>query len=113
MFLNKFYMHPIIYIIIGIIIGFVTVRIFGSKKADGIGKISQERTSVKEENKDKIVAYLKEQGKARNNDIEKLLGVSDTTVTRYLDELEKEGIVEQIGSIGRGVEYIIKNGSQE
>jgi len=81
-------------------------RIFNSKKAEKIakiGSISQERTSAKQENKDKIVAYLKENHKARNNAIEELLGVSDTTTTGYLDELEKEGIVEQIGSIGRGV----------
>ena len=107
-------MHPIIYLIIGIIIGFLIARIFNSKKAEKIakiGSISQERTSAKQENKDKIVAYLKENHKARNNALEEFLGVSDTTTTtRYLDELEKEGIVEQIGSIGRGVEYKLKNG---
>ena len=106
-------MHPIIYIIIGIIIGFVIGRRFEGKKAEGIGKISQERTSAKQENKDKIVVYLKEHGKARNNDLERLLGVSDTTTTRYLDELEEEGLVEQIGATGRGVEYRIKNGPHE
>jgi len=29
-----------------------------------------------------------------NNDVEKSLGVSDATATRYLDELEKEKIIE-------------------
>lgn len=102
------HMHPILYILIGFIVGVVVGRSFESKKIKGIGKITQERTGAKQENKDKIVAYLKERNSARNNDIEKLLGVSDTTATRYFDELQKQGIVEQIGDVGRGVEYKLK-----
>jgi len=103
----------IITLFLGIIIGFTVSHLIKNKKLSGIAKISEDRTSAKEENKDKIVEYLKEHAKARNNDLERLLGVSDTTTTRYLDELEKEGIVEQIGSTGRGVEYKLKNGPHE
>jgi Fic family protein len=42
---------------------------------------------------------------ATNNDIEKLLGVSDATATRYLDELEKEGLIKQVGKTGNAVYY--------
>jgi len=43
--------------------------------------------------------------KATNNDIEELLGVSDATATRYLDELEKEGLIKQVGKTGNAVYY--------
>ncbi len=43
--------------------------------------------------------------KIRNNDVEKLLGVSDTTATRYLNELEKEQKIKQIGTVGHAVYY--------
>ncbi|MDP3880980.1 MAG: HTH domain-containing protein [bacterium] len=41
-----------------------------------------------------------------NNDLENELGVSDATATRYLEELERQGKIEQIGKTGRGVKYI-------
>lgn len=61
----------------------------------------------KEENKQKILAYFDnaQDNKVTNNDIEKLLGVSDATVTRYLDELEKQGFIRQVGKTGMGVYY--------
>ena len=46
------------------------------------------------------------QGKITNNEVEKLLGVSDSTVGRYLDELEEEGKIKQIGKTGHTVYYI-------
>lgn len=66
------------------------------------------RTKRKEENKGKILNLLETRNKIANNDVEKLLGVSDATATRYLDELEKEEKIEQIGKTGRGVEYVLK-----
>lgn len=43
-----------------------------------------------------------------NDDVEKELGVSDATATRYLDALEKQGRIEQIGEKGRFVKYRLK-----
>ena len=37
-----------------------------------------------------------------------LLGVSDTTAYRYLQELEQEGHIRQVGKEGRGVYYQLK-----
>ena len=65
----------------------------------------------KQENKEKILQELTlrgAQGKITNNDIEKLLNVSDATATRYLEELEKENKIEQIGKTGRSVYYQLK-----
>ena len=39
---------------------------------------------------------------------QKALGVSSRTAVRYLDELEKEGKVEQVGSIGHAVTYRLR-----
>ena len=40
-----------------------------------------------------------------NNEVEKLLHVSDATATRYLSTLEKEGKIKQSGKTGKGVSY--------
>jgi len=37
-----------------------------------------------------------------------LLEISRATAFRYLEELEQEGKIEQIGVTGRGVEYKLK-----
>lgn len=66
-----------------------------------------EKGRKKEENKGKILEMLKDKNKITNNDVEKMLGVSDATATRYLDELEKEGKIRQVGRRGRGVFYEI------
>ena len=43
--------------------------------------------------------------KITNDEVEKLLHVSDATATRYLDILEKEGKVKQDGKTGHSVFY--------
>ena len=59
-------------------------------------------------NKEKILAFFQTNETVTNSDIEKMLGVSDATATRYLSELERDGKIEQIGKTGRGVEYRMK-----
>lgn len=59
-------------------------------------------------NKHKILAFVQENGKIQNNDVEKLAGVSNATAERYLDELEKEGKLTQHGTIGQSVFYTAK-----
>lgn len=41
-----------------------------------------------------------------NNEVQKLLRVSDATATRYLDMLEKEGRLRQEGKTGKHVVYV-------
>lgn len=65
-------------------------------------------TRKKRENKEKILTLFQTHESVINNDIEKLLGVSDATATRYLSELERDGKVEQVGTTGRGVDYKLK-----
>jgi predicted HTH transcriptional regulator len=47
-------------------------------------------------------------GQVTCNDVEKLLDVSDQTASKYLNELEGEQKIEQIGTSGRGVYYVLK-----
>lgn len=100
-------MNPIIIFILGIIAGLAIAQ-FLPKKQTKIGKKVQEQISAKEERKRKIIVHLRKHGAQSNNDIEKLLKVSDATVTNYLQELEDQGKVEQIGEKGRFVKYQLK-----
>ena len=67
-----------------------------------------EQMAKKAENKQKILAFVQANGKIQNNDVEKLVGVSNATAERYLDELEKEGELTQHGIIGPDVFYSLK-----
>ena len=48
---------------------------------------------------------LRRAGKITNDEVEKLLHVSDATATRYLSALEKEGKIKQVGKTGKAVTY--------
>ena len=95
------YIILIIVAVVGIILGMHFAR-------KGSGGIISTHVKKKTENKNKILQLFREKEKVTNNDIEKLLSVSDATATRYLDELEKEEKVRQIGTTGRSVYYVLK-----
>ncbi|MBU2524076.1 winged helix-turn-helix domain-containing protein [Patescibacteria group bacterium] len=98
----------IIIFIVGIIIGFlISYAYFKSAEKSAINPFVKAQSAKKEENKEAIVRYIREHGKIANNDAERLLKVSDATATNYLEELEQEGIVEQMGQ-GRSVYYQLK-----
>jgi len=62
----------------------------------------QDRKSKK---RDKIMQALTTKNKITNDEVEKLLHVSDATATRYLSALEKENKIKQVGKTGTGVVY--------
>ncbi len=80
------------------------------QESPGIAKVNESRQDAKAEAKDKILKLFSAKTEITNDDVQKLLGVSDATATNYLDELEQEGIITQIGKEGRGVKYTKKNG---
>jgi predicted HTH transcriptional regulator len=51
-----------------------------------------------------LVAFANKQT-LTNDELQALLGVSSATVVRYMDELEKEGKVRQVGPTGQNVYY--------
>ena len=79
-----------------------------AKKAAGIYSFALEQTVRKNANKEKIMELFKERPELTNADIREKLGVTERSVVRYMDELEKSGKVEQVGDSGRGVFYRLK-----
>ncbi|MDO8593789.1 MAG: HTH domain-containing protein [bacterium] len=59
----------------------------------------------KQKKLEKIMLLLNTKPKITNDEVEKLLHVSDATATRYLAQLEKEGKITQVGRTGAGVTY--------
>lgn len=53
---------------------------------------------------EKIMGMLLKQARIANDDVQKLLYVSDATATRYLDQLEKEGRIKKEGA-GKYLSY--------
>ena len=97
-------MKILLILLVGIALGFVVAWFLRKNKDDNQG-IVKERLEQKEENLKKILEYLKGKEKITNDEIEELLNVSHATAFRYLEELEKEGTIKQVGKIGQGVYY--------
>ena len=93
------------YLILIIVVAIVVYAIFAVRKKENIifGQMKRKR-----ENKEKILEFLESNEKIANNDVEKMLKVSDATATRYLNELEKEQKIRQIGKTGNAVYYVLK-----
>lgn len=74
----------------------------------GVCEAILESSAKKETNKNKILELLRNSSELSNADVRKPLGISGRTVVRYMDELEKEGRVEQVGKVGQDVTYKLK-----
>lgn len=55
---------------------------------------------------DKIMALFNQHDKITNDLISKNLHIPDRTVNRYLNTLEKEGKIKQVGNAGRNIFYV-------
>lgn len=97
-----------------IFIALVVVFILGAGYGKGKPDFDEDttkpdsQTGPRAEGKEKILKFMLGKEQVTNNDVEKLLGVSDSTATRYLDELEEEGKINQVGTTGQGVFYTLK-----
>ena len=89
-------------------LGFVFVYLYFQKKQNPLDQAQAARQAKKEKAKQQILQLFQNKEQVTNNDVEKLVGVSDATATNYLQELEKQGKIEQKGKTGRGVFYILK-----
>lgn len=74
----------------------------------GFEEYNQKMREQRVESKNKILELLKEKNEINNNDVEKALGIGDSTATKYLQELEDEGKIVQKFETGRGVVYTLK-----
>ena len=126
------YLILIIVAVLGVVIGAYFgrrgVKTFSPKSSDELDDMrvdAREALTERTENrKQKILELMKgeaihqEELKRCNvadikkgitcENVEKLLDVSDQTASKYLNELEKEQKIEQVGTSGRGVYYTLK-----
>ena len=92
--MNQYLIFILEIIVGGVIIYFLIKKPTKLKKESLIEKQAREKT----ENKRKILNFIQTREKISNQDIEDLLKVSDATATRYLEELEQEGKMRQVGN---------------
>lgn len=78
-----------------------------SKKDIKAGREAISRRTQKR--KARIMERVSTEGRVTNDEVEELLLVSNNTALKYLNELEKEGKLEQRGTTGRGVYYVPKS----
>jgi len=75
------------------------------QRKENLEKANLTRQNKKREKIDEILDLFAKQTNLTNDEVEKLLHVSDATATRYLETLEKEGKIKQVGKTGKGVTY--------
>ncbi len=99
-------MNSYIIFAIGIVVGVILVRVLVGKNGSMSALIERQRAE-KAEHRQKILAFFDQEVGKRvgNNDVQKLLMVSDATATRYLEELERESLIRQVGETGHAVYY--------
>ncbi|PCI28190.1 hypothetical protein COB55_04155 [Candidatus Wolfebacteria bacterium] len=104
-------MENILYFIAGLALGFwIKGRGVTTTTATTDSKAQEKELNqfeAKVENKKKIFELAQSMERITNEDVEQLLGVSDATATRYLSELEEEEKIQQIGTVGTGVYYVL------
>lgn len=100
-------MDQLLYFILGVIVGGAGVWLFiGERKSIAGSKLIVSQAEEKERGKRAIMVLLESgNGPLTNNHVEQMLSISDATATRYLDELEKEGKVRQVGETGKYTYY--------
>ncbi len=75
------------------------------KRRENLSKANLTRQNKKRKKIDVILNLFAENSKITNDEVEKLLHVSDATATRYLETLEKEGKIQQVGKTGKYTHY--------
>jgi Fic family protein len=126
------YIILIVVAIVCFVLGRMSKQVFGSKSENELKEMREEAREAlaerTENRKQRILEFIRsetvrqeqikgcdldssviQENRVDSGDIEKLLGVSGNTARKYLNELEAENKIKQIGDSGRGVYYIIKD----
>lgn len=101
-------MNTWILVLIIIVLAWVLVSKKNRDQLVGVCVSALDQTVRKNANKEKVLTLLAG-GALSNSTLRGELGVSDRTIVRYMDELEREGRVEQIGTTGHAVTYRLKS----
>jgi len=100
-------LNPIVSVVIATIalIGFGAYSLLG-KECKPLDVLVSKQTEEKEHNKEAIMGLMESGNQPLTNEhIRQMLDISEATATRYLDEMEKEGKVKQVGKTGAHVFY--------
>ncbi|OGI68689.1 hypothetical protein A2738_00045 [Candidatus Nomurabacteria bacterium RIFCSPHIGHO2_01_FULL_42_15] len=124
-------MNYLILVIVAIIFFFIgrkTVKMFAPKEAEDLKELQDESRKAlaerTEQRKAKILEFMKKEAihkselqlcgidssrkEFNREDVEKLLDVGGNTARKYLNELEAEGKINQMGETGPDVFYTLK-----
>lgn len=97
-------------LIVGIVIATVVCLVWQKMKKPAASETANfnPKVEAKQENiaeLENLIAQKQAGEKITNDDVQKLLKVSDATAERYLQELEQKGLLKQEGEIGHSVFY--------
>ena len=80
-----------------------------NKKSFALSLLAQAREKLqfrKRKKLDRILVEITKKGKITNDEVEKLLHISDKTAERYLSQLVKEQKIKTNGKKGKAIEYL-------
>lgn len=95
--------------IIGLAIGIAIGGWWVARRRKGSGVVdaaNAARRAAVERAFVKVLALFDTKPEVTNDDVQRALGVSDTTATDYLSALEAQGRIRQVGVTGRPVHYL-------
>jgi predicted HTH transcriptional regulator len=98
-------------IVIGLTTALIDAKKYGTKASEelaGMCNVTFGRSEKRQANLDKIIILFGNDKELTNIEIRKALGVSSRTAVRYMDELEQEGKVIQVGKTGLSTSYKLK-----
>lgn len=98
-------MNQFFTLILGIIIGYALGLVLNIITKRKEYSLIDQQTQEKEKNIEKVINFLETKDILTNDKVEQLLGVSNSTTTRYLDELETRGLIRQVGKTGKYTHY--------
>lgn len=97
-------MNPTLILLIILIL--IALAIWSYRSHNNIKLPDAEKKRLKAQHKKEVMILFSTHGaRITNDDVQKLVNVSDATATRYLDELEKEKLIRQVGTEGKYVYY--------
>ena len=74
-------------------------------QSKGLEEYNQKLAERKEKLKSRIFQLFDHAKEITNSDVGEALNIPSRSAVRYLEELEQEGKIRQVGDIGRGVRY--------
>lgn len=93
--------------ILGLLVGGIVVWLVmrGRKSGAQFANPNAAEMEARRQNLAKVMALFEQKSEIANNDVERLLGVSNATAERYLNELERQGQIRQVLPRGKSVTY--------